>query len=131
MILKFIESFLVLFCYFVHIRLEKINWCALWNFYLFEKKKSTNPNQMYPHIIESYACILKIFVVIFLLPINFLNFFGTLSMLNSMKVYQNILLFTYKATQWLSIDWYLSRYIKYGPSFNLGKLFLKLFLEFH
>ena len=27
--------------------------------------------QKYPHIIESYVCILKIFVVVFLLPIDF------------------------------------------------------------
>ena len=32
--------------------------------------KSINPMQKYPHIIESYACILKIFVLIFLLLIN-------------------------------------------------------------
>ena len=30
-------------------------------------RKSINPIQKHPHIIESYACILKIFVVIFLL----------------------------------------------------------------
>ena len=29
--------------------------------------KSINPIQKYPHIIESYACILKIFLVMFLL----------------------------------------------------------------
>ena len=29
--------------------------------------KSINPIQKYPHIIESYACILKIFVIMFLL----------------------------------------------------------------
>ena len=34
--------------------------------------KSINPIQKYPHIIESYACILKIFVVMFLLLINVL-----------------------------------------------------------
>ena len=28
--------------------------------------------QKYPHIIESFVCILKILVVIFLLPMNFL-----------------------------------------------------------
>ena len=32
---------------------------------------STNWIQKYPHITESYACILKIFVVIFSLPISF------------------------------------------------------------
>ena len=34
--------------------------------------KSINPIQKYPHIIESYACILKIFAIMFLLLINFL-----------------------------------------------------------
>ena len=38
--------------------------------------KSINPIQKYPHIIESYACILKIFVFMFLLPINVLISFG-------------------------------------------------------
>ena len=33
--------------------------------------KSINPIQKYPHITESYACILTIFVCMFLLPINF------------------------------------------------------------
>ena len=36
--------------------------------------KSINPVQKYLHITESYACILKIFVVIFLLPIDFFYF---------------------------------------------------------
>ena len=38
--------------------------------------KSTNPIQKYPHITESYACILKIFVTIIDLSILFLTFFG-------------------------------------------------------
>ena len=38
--------------------------------------KSINPIQKYPHIIESYACILKIFAVMFLLLINALISFG-------------------------------------------------------
>ena len=33
--------------------------------------KSINPLQKYPHIIESYACILNIFAFIVLLPITF------------------------------------------------------------
>ena len=37
--------------------------------------KSINPIQMYPQIIESNACILKIFVFMFLLLINALNSF--------------------------------------------------------
>ena len=34
--------------------------------------KSINTIQKYPHITESYDCILKMFVIMFLLPINFL-----------------------------------------------------------
>ena len=41
--------------------------------------KSINPIQKYPHIIESYACILKIFVFMFLLLINVLTSFGICS----------------------------------------------------
>ena len=33
--------------------------------------KSINPTQKYPHIIESYACILNIFVIISDLLANF------------------------------------------------------------
>ena len=38
--------------------------------------KSINPMQKYPHIIESNACILKIFVFMFLLLINVFISFG-------------------------------------------------------
>ena len=41
--------------------------------------KSINPIQKYLHIIESYNCILKIFVFMFLLPINVLISFGICS----------------------------------------------------
>ena len=41
--------------------------------------KSINPIQKYPQIIESYACILKIFVFVFLLRINVLISFGICS----------------------------------------------------
>ena len=41
--------------------------------------KSINPIQKYPHITESYACILKNIVCIFLLPINLLISFGMCS----------------------------------------------------
>ena len=41
--------------------------------------KSINPIQKYPHIIEPYACILKIFIFMFLLPIHALIFFGIYS----------------------------------------------------
>ena len=39
---------------------------------LFASIKSMNPIQKYPHIIELFACILKMFAFMFLLPINFL-----------------------------------------------------------
>ena len=38
--------------------------------------KSINPIQKYPHITESYACIIKIFVTTTDLSINILIFFG-------------------------------------------------------
>ena len=41
--------------------------------------KSIKPIQKYPHIIESYACTLKIFVLMFLLLINALIFLGICS----------------------------------------------------
>ena len=41
--------------------------------------KSKNPMQKYSHVVESYACILKIFVFMFLLPINVLISFGICS----------------------------------------------------
>ena len=41
--------------------------------------KSINPIQKHPQVIESYACILKIFVFMFLLLINVLISFGIYS----------------------------------------------------
>ena len=41
--------------------------------------KVLNPKQKYPHITESYACILKMFVLMFLLLINVLISFGICS----------------------------------------------------
>ena len=41
--------------------------------------KSINPTQKYPHIIESYVCILKIFFFMFLLLINVFIPFGICS----------------------------------------------------
>ena len=38
--------------------------------------KSINPIQKYPHITESYACILRIFVTTIDLPTNISIFFG-------------------------------------------------------
>ena len=42
-------------------------------------KKSINPIQKHPHIIESYACNLKMFILMFLLLINRLISFGICS----------------------------------------------------
>ena len=60
--------------------------------------KSINPVQKYPHITESYACTLKIFAIMFLLPTNFLISFGTCSTPKLSK-HVAVLLFIYNATQ--------------------------------
>ena len=44
-----------------------------------------NTIQKYPHIIESYACVLKMFAFMFLLPINVLISFGICSTLKESK----------------------------------------------
>ena len=80
--------------------------------------------QSYSHIIEFYACILKIFVVIFLLPINFLISFEICATPKLSK-YVTLSPFTYKANQWLPIDSYSPRFITYVPSFIWSKLFLE------
>ena len=72
--------------------------------------KSTNPIQKYPHITESYACILKMFALMFLLLTNALISFGICSAPKESK-YVTSLLFTYKATQWVPISEYSSRFI--------------------
>ena len=45
----------------------------------FASIKSINPIQKHPHITESYVCIQKIFVFMFLLLINVLISFGIYS----------------------------------------------------
>ena len=60
--------------------------------------KSINPIQKYLHITESYACILKIFVCIFLLPKNRLIYFAIFSTSNIPKEVVS-LLNAYKVTQ--------------------------------
>ena len=60
--------------------------------------KSINPMQKYLHITESYACILKMFVLMFLFLINALISFRICSMPKESK-YVTLLLFTCKATQ--------------------------------
>ena len=87
--------------------------------------KPINPIQKYPHIIESYACTLQIFVVIFFFPMNFVTSFGICSTPKLSK-YVTFLVFTYKTIQQSDpIDSYSSRFIIYVPSFILDKLFLE------
>ena len=67
---KFLESFRIILSLFSHLLEEnKLVQC---NKSLAFSIKSINLIQKYPHIIESFACILEIFVVIRLLPTNFL-----------------------------------------------------------
>ena len=60
--------------------------------------KSINPIQKYPHITESYACVLKMFAVMFLLLRNFLISFGMCSAPKLSK-YVIVLVFTHNAIQ--------------------------------
>ena len=64
--------------------------------------KSINPIQMYPHIIESYACTLQIAIEMFLFPMNFIISFGICSTPKLSK-YVSFLAFTYKANEFLLI----------------------------
>ena len=86
--------------------------------------KSINPVQNYQHIVESYACTLQIFIIMFLFPANFLVSFGVCPTLKLSK-YVTLLSFIYKAIQWVPIDSYSLRFIIYVPPFILGKLFLE------
>ena len=77
--------------------------------------------QKYQHIIESYACILKIFLLPIISVIS-LGIFSTLKL--SKRV--TLSLFPYKTIQWVFLDLYLSsRLITYVSSYILGNLFLK------
>ena len=78
--------------------------------------KSINPIQKYPHIIESYACILKIFVTTVDLSINFLISFG---MFYTKIIKVPISFNAYKVIQWVPISEYSPRFITYAPSFIL------------
>ena len=60
--------------------------------------KSINQIQKYPHIIELLASILKIYVIIFLFPINFLISFG-ICLTPKLSKYGIFSAFTYKAIQ--------------------------------
>ena len=72
--------------------------------------KSIKPIQKYPHIIESYACILKIFVLMFLLLMNALISLGICSTPKELKQV-TLLFYTYNATQWVLMSEYSSRFI--------------------
>ena len=83
-----------------------------------------NPIQKYPLIIELPACILNMFVLMFLCLIDLLISLGTCSTQKESK--QVILLFfTYKAIQCVPTSAYSSRLITYAPFLIvLGKLSL-------
>ena len=72
--------------------------------------KSINPIEKYPHIIESYACTRKTFVLMFLL-----EYVPHQKNQNS----------TCKATQWVPISEYSSIFVIYAPSFIFGRLSLE------
>ena len=88
-------------------------------------RKSINPIQKYPHITQSYACILKIFAKIIDFSVNILISSGICST-QKLSKWVTLLFNVYKATQWVPILEYSSRFITYVPSFNLsGRLFLE------
>ena len=78
--------------------------------------KLINPIQRYPHIIESYACILKKFAIMFSLLINFLISFG-ICLTPKLSKYVTVLVFTYNGIQRVPISEHSSRFIKYASSF--------------
>ena len=81
--------------------------------------KPINSVQKHPHINESYAYILKIFVTRADLSIDFLI---SLGMSSTPKVWKQVtLLFNeYKAIQWVQISEYSSRFVTYAASFILS-----------
>ena len=81
--------------------------------------KSINPIQKYPHITESYACILKIFFATTDLWINILISFG-ICPTSKLSKWVTLLFNAYKVIQWVPISEYSSRFITYDPSFNLS-----------
>ena len=87
--------------------------------------KSINLIQKYPHIIESHACILKIFATTKTLSINVLTSFGIYSTPKLAK--QVLLLFNaFKAIQWVPISEYSPRFITYVSYFIIsGRLSLE------
>ena len=79
------------------------------NKFLPFNRKSINPIQKYPHIIESDAYIPQIFVI-FLFPINFIISFGICSTQKLSKTV-TFLELTYKAIQLVPIDSHSSIFI--------------------
>ena len=65
--------------------------------------KPINPTQTYPQITESFACILWIIAMLFLFPFDFLGFLECVEFesCQSMFLFSQL---TYKAIQWVSID---------------------------
>ena len=63
--------------------------------------------QKYSYITELYACILKIFVVIFLIPINFVISFVIYST-PTLSKYVTAYVFRYKAIQSVLTELYVS-----------------------
>ena len=115
-----IENILVLFYHSSHNHQEKIN---LYNQANFFNIKSMNSIQKYPHLIEWCACILYIFVIIFLFPLSFLVSFGICPTLKLSK-YITLLPFTYKSIQWVPIDLNSSECITKTTPFIFHKSFL-------
>ena len=92
-----------------------------------------NPIQKNLHIIESYACILRMLGFMVLLLIIVLISFG-ICYTPKLSKYVTLLLLsmsfglaslTHKATQLVPISEYSSRFLIYIPSFTLGKLSLE------
>ena len=108
------SSFFVVFFVFVLIICEKrlVKFVTL----LPLSIKSINPILKCPHN-ESYACILKIFVCMFLLSVNFSISFGTCSTPKLSK-YVTLLFNAYKAVQWVPVSKYSSRFTTYSPFFR-------------
>ena len=122
---------------FSYLNLFRINWeyvsiiLSFFSYSLEENNKLLpfntrlkNPVQKYRHIIELYACILKIFSVKFWLFMNCL-IFPRIYLTPKLSKYVTLPSFTYKVVQWVPIDLYSSRFIMYAPSFILDKLFLE------
>ena len=79
--------------------------------------KLINLIQKYPHMIESFAYILNLFVFIFSFPINVLVYWGICSTVKLSK--KIIAIFNaYIAIQWVRKSAYSWRFITYALSFT-------------